>query len=56
MYQILQMEIFFHVSWHFSFSGDAYCDQTAIESGELIGVDGALEFESGCSGEISDMK
>ena len=56
MHQILQMEIFFHVSWRLSFSGDAYCDQTIVESGELIGLDGALECESGCSGDISDMR
>ena len=49
------MEISFHISWRRSFNSEAYCDQTVINSGQLIGVEGELVCEEGCSGLISDL-
>ena len=49
------MEISFHISWRRSFHSEAYCDQTVIDSGQLIGVEGELVCDEGCSGLISDL-
>ena len=41
------MEIFFHISWRRSRT-DFFCNQSVIESGELIGESGDLECLYGC--------
>ena len=41
------MEIFFHISWRRSRT-DFFCNQSVIESGELIGEPGDLECLYGC--------
>ena len=50
------MEVFFHLSWRRSYSHATYCDQSVIESGDLIGAGGRLNCEAGCSGSISDVQ
>ena len=52
----IQMEISFHISWRRSFNSEAFCDQSVINSGELIGVDGELTCSEGCSGSISRLR
>ena len=49
------MEITFRISWRRSFNG-AYCDQSTIESGGLIGISGNIQCHRGCSGTISDVR
>ena len=43
------MEVSFHISWHLSFASKAYCDQSVIDSGILIGVNGDLVCQHGFS-------
>ena len=48
------MEIFFHISWRRSRT-DFFCNQSVIESGELIGEPGDLECLYGCYYIISNV-
>ena len=43
------MEIFFHISWRRSFREGTFCDQSVIESGNLIGISSDLVCQHGCS-------
>ena len=42
------MEVFFHISWRRS-SGAAFCNQSVIDSGNLIGPNGNINCLHGCS-------
>ena len=39
------MEVFFHISWR---RGTAFCDQSVIDSGDLIGESGNIDCLHGC--------
>ena len=47
------MEITFRISWRRSL---AYCDQSTIVNDQLIGANGNVQCEQGCSGTISDVR
>ena len=42
------MEVFFHISWRRS-SGAAFCNQSVIDSGNLIGQSDDIDCQHGCS-------
>ena len=44
------MEVFFHISWRRS-RGGAFCDQSVIDSGNLIGIPKNLVCQHGCSSQ-----
>ena len=50
-----QMEVFFHISWRLS-SSRAYCDQSLVNSGNLLRGEGSLVCQQGCSGTISSLE
>jgi hypothetical protein len=53
---LIQMEITFRISWRRSFNSLAYCDQSTIVNDQLIGTNGNVQCEQGCSGTISDVR
>ena len=53
---LIQMEITFRISWRRSFNSLAYCDQSTIVNDQLIGANGNVQCEQGCSGTISDVR